>query len=59
MQKRKSETVLADGGAKKEFPRSRSLPEPRFPLGNPLFLAAVRAAPGILVIMQKQISGKV
>jgi hypothetical protein len=39
----KSIDALADGTTKKEFPRFRSLLEPQFPLGNPLFRAAVRA----------------
>jgi hypothetical protein len=42
--KKKPAASLADGGVKKEFPRFRSLLEPQFPLGNPLFHPSVRAA---------------
>ncbi|MFP3980603.1 MAG: hypothetical protein ACLFUY_04355 [Desulfobacterales bacterium] len=43
LQKANPGTPWLTGGAKKEFPRSRSLFETRFPLGNLLFRAAVRA----------------
>jgi hypothetical protein len=52
----KTITAPADGGAKKEFPRFRSLLEPQFPLGNPLFRAAVRATKCNFGRNQKKVS---
>jgi hypothetical protein len=43
LQKTNPQPPWLSGGVKKEFPRFRSLLEPQFPLGNPLFHPAVRA----------------
>jgi hypothetical protein len=43
------------GCAQKEFPRFRSLSETQFPLGNPLFHAAVSAARFSFVRLKKEI----
>jgi hypothetical protein len=58
LQKATPQALWLTGGTKKEFPRFRSLLEPQFPLGNPLFRAAVRATNCKFVNVLKKIFGK-